>query len=623
MRIFYYVVFWFFILIARPVFSLPAFPGAEGFGAETVGGRGGRIIEVTNLNDSGAGSLRAALIASGPRIVVFRVAGTIEIRSKISVTQPFLTVAGQTAPGDGITIKNHPSNGKMPLVINTHDVVLRYLRIRPGPSSSDDGNLDATDLGHAYNVVVDHCSFSWATDEVFTSGGAHDFTIQWSIIAEGLGNATHPDGFHSKGMHFREGNSNNITAHHNLLAHNYDRNPNVNSSGTVQLVNNVFYNASRWTEVKDKFGEPKVNVVGNYYKLGPSSSSKGYEVFYYNSTGRQPRVYVKGNIGFHRTADNLPENLIVKDDSRWMIVNTPFQAPPVTTTSAVEAFDSVLAHVGASLPVRDPQDAGVVSDVRNGTGTLIDDPSDVGGWPVMASGTLPADTDKDGMPNAWEQQYGLNSANASDGTLDVDHDGYTNVEEYLNGTDPNVAGAVAPPSSQPPTTDQPLTTDQPPVVVTTNTDVLTFTPVDDASIKSSYPSKNYGAYTVLNVDKSALTNYLVKFAVSGVGVDSIISAKLRLYNVGSSVVGGDFYRVADNSWSESSVTWNNAPAAGSKFASLGAVTKNNWYEVDVKPLITGDGEYSLRVQSASSDGADYSSKEASGLAPQLVITVGQ
>ncbi|MFZ2403686.1 MAG: hypothetical protein WAW41_01015, partial [Methylobacter sp.] len=237
--------------LSEPALSLPAFPAAggfgaaEGFGAETPGGRGGKIIEVTNLNDSGTGSLRAALAASGPRIVVFRVSGTIVVKSKMSVTQPFLTVAGQTAPGEGITLKNDPSNDKMPLVINTHDVVLRFLRVRAGASSADAGNIDATDLGNAYNVVVDHCSFSWATDEVFTAGGAHDFTLQWNAMYEGLNNASHPEGAHSKGLHLRETGTDHISVHHNLLAHNYDRNPNINSDGTVDLVNNVFYDAVR------------------------------------------------------------------------------------------------------------------------------------------------------------------------------------------------------------------------------------------------------------------------------------------------------------------------------------------------------------------------------------------
>jgi pectate lyase len=621
--------------LSGPAFSLPAFPGAEGFGTETPGGRGGKVIEVTNLNDSGPGSLRAALTASGPRIVVFKVAGTIELSSRIEVKEPYLTVAGQTAPGDGITIKNHESNGKGPMRISTHDVVLRYLRIRSAPSPNDGGTLDAmTMYPGPYNVVVDHCSFSWGTDEVFQTGGAHDFTIQWSIVAEGLRNATHPEGDHSKGMHFRDANSDNISAHHNLLAHNEDRNPNVNSSGIVDLVNNVFYNATRWTEIKDKFGEPKANIVNNYYKMGPSSGSKGYEVFYYDSTGQQPRVYVSGNIGFHRPTNDLPDAEIVREDSRWMIVNSRFPAPSVTTFPANEAFTKVLDGVGATLPVRDAHDASIVDDVRNGTGSLINDPSEVGGWLVMAPGTPLPDDDKDGMPNEWEQANGLNSSNAADGSQDADNDGYTNVEEYLNGTDPRVAGGdvIDPPPATGPGTDGPEDPEEPedPTidpgvgggVDSTGSDTLTFAPVADATIRAGSPNTNYGSEDKLEVDKSSRADGLIKFAVSGIGSDQVASAKLRLYNSNSSKTGGDFYPVADSSWSEQSVTWNNAPPADQgKIASLGAVTKGNWYEVDVTSLIKGDGEYSLRLQSTSSDGADYRSKERSGFAPQLIVTV--
>lgn len=422
---------------SNPAYSLPAFPGAEGFGSGTPGGRGGKVIEVTNLNDSGPGSLRTALSASGPRIVVFRVSGTIALKTKITVKNPFLTVAGQTAPAGGITIKNDPSNSTMPLVIKTHDVVLRYLRIRPGPSSKDGGNVDAMDIG-SYNIIVDHCSFSWSTDENLTAGtGSHDYTIQWSIISEGLNNSTNPKGPHSKGLLFREAGSDHISAHHNLLAHNDDRNPNINATGVVDFVNNVVYNARRWTEVKDEFGEPKVNLVNNYYKLGPNSDPKKYEVFYYKFAGRHPEVYAKGNIGFHRTSDSLAQDLVVDPNSRWMLVGSPFPAPSVTTYSALDAYTKVLADAGATLPKRDIHDARVVKDVINKTGRFLDDPKQVGGWADMGSGSAPVDKDRDGMPDAWEDANGFNPGSDADGRLDADGDGYTNVEECLNNTDPH------------------------------------------------------------------------------------------------------------------------------------------------------------------------------------------
>lgn len=435
-------------IFVRSAFSLPAFPGAEGFGSETPGGRGGKVIAVTNLNDSGSGSLREALTTSGPRIVVFRVAGTIELKTRIAITKPYITVAGQTAPGDGITIKSHANNPRSPLQISTHDVVLRYLRIRPGGTPADEGEIDAVTVGgDANNFIVDHSSFSWATDEVFQTGRAHDFTIQWSIIAEGLNHSTHPKGEHSKGLHFRS-ESENISVHHNLLAHNHDRNPDINNTGLVDMVNNVFYNAGKsWVEVKDKFGEPNINLINNYFMRGPSSRSEAdhYEVTYYSySSKRKPEIYVRGNIGFHRPTNDLLEELIVREDSRLMIVNDQFTAPPVTTVSAPQALDSVLENVGATLPVRDAHDQRIVNDVRNGTGKIIDDPSEVGGWLVMTSGTPPVDTDGDGMPDEWEKRWGLNPDNSADGKLDRTGDGYTNVEEYLNSL---VASGIPPASA--------------------------------------------------------------------------------------------------------------------------------------------------------------------------------
>lgn len=415
--------------------SIPAFPGAEGFGANSLGGRGGQVIEVTNLKDSGPGSLRAAIEAKGPRVVVFRVGGTIELLTRIRIENPYITIAGQTAPGGGIAIKNHPSNIRSPLEIKTHDVVMRYIRSRPGPSSKPSDTIDALTISGGYNIIIDHCSLSWATDEnVNTWKDVRDLTIQWSIIAEGLDKSSHPKGAHSKGMLLGSEGAERISIHHNLFAHNYDRNPDINVTGVVDLVNNVFYNAARWTEIKDKYGNGRqqVNIVNNYYKLGPDSGKKGYEVFYYSNTGRRPQVYVKGNTGFHRPADNLPEELIVREDSRWMAVRGRFPSAPVTTVSAREAFDQVLARAGATFPQRDAADRRIVNNVINGDGKIIDDPSEVNGWPEIASGAPPQDSDRDGMPDSWEEKLGLNKNDPSDSRVDTGGTGYTKLEEYLN-----------------------------------------------------------------------------------------------------------------------------------------------------------------------------------------------
>lgn len=418
--------------------SMLAFPDAEGFGAYAAGGRGGRVFEVTNLNDSGPGSLRAAIEAEGPRTVVFRVGGTIELLSRIRIEHPYLTIAGQTAPGGGITLKNHPSNIRSPLEIKTHDVIMRYIRSRPGPSAKPSDTLDALTISGGHDIIIDHCSLSWATDEVVnTWNDIGNVTIQWSIIAEGLNKSTHPKGAHSKGMLLGSEGADRISVHHNLFAHNYDRNPDVNVAGEVDLVNNVFYNGVRWTEIKDKYGagNQKINIINNYYKQGPSTLKKrkrGYEVFYYSNTDRHPQVYVKGNLGFHRSSETQPEQLIVQEDSRWMMVASRFQAPQIRMGSAAEAFNQVLANAGAVIPKRDAADQRIVNDVINGTGNVIDDPAEVGGWPALAAGRAAPDTDHDGMPDNWEDRHGFNKQDGADGSADSDGNGYSNLEEYLN-----------------------------------------------------------------------------------------------------------------------------------------------------------------------------------------------
>ncbi|MGH3383965.1 MAG: pectate lyase family protein [Nocardioidaceae bacterium] len=420
--------------------ELKAFPGAEGFGADTAGGRGGRVIEVTNLDDSGPGSFRAAVEASGPRIVVFRVAGTITLQTRITVDQPFLTIAGQSAPGEGITLRSAPSNPKGTMYITTHDVVLRYLRLRPGTPNTKTDSHDALtvwndedrDLG-AFNVVVDHCSFSWAVDEnLATYHNARDITFSWNIVSESLSYSEHPQGEHSKGFHLSGDGSGNITAHHNLLAHNEDRNPQPTNPGVLDFRNNVVYNYGEHAMVvSDSKGKPSVNVVGNYYRPGPDSSDDAYPLAKYDGSGDGHGYYVAANVGSHDGDEVRSSREFVAPDSRDAMVRSAFDAPAVTTTTAEEAYDAVLAGAGASRD-RDAVDNRVVRDVRDGGGQIIDHESEVGGWPHLRSGTPPADGDHDGMPDAWEAARGLDPG-VDDSAKDRDGDGYTNVEEYLNG----------------------------------------------------------------------------------------------------------------------------------------------------------------------------------------------
>ena len=441
--------------------TTPAFPGAEGFGAYSLGGRGGKVYEVTTLKDSGAGSLRACVEASGPRLCVFRTGGVIELSSPLTISNPYITIAGQTAPGGGITLKK--TSGGDALLIKTHDVILRYITSRPGAGGENHAAQAAANGVHLYNIIIDHCSFSWGTDEVLeTWYKVYDTSIQWSIVSEGLDCSTHSKGCHSKGLMvggYADSEdkdalgSEDISVHHNLFAHNGERNPLVQTSGLVDVVNNVVYNpfgTFMYLYMKSNSIVP-VNYVGNYYKYGPNTSSGKYEIKTYDDGGLGADVYVEGNIGPHRSSDSLAQNLVVESSSRVYLTTVRHNAPAVTTTSAVEAYRQVLAAAGNSAAVscdgtwvsrRDAIDTRVVGDVFNGTGRIIDDPSQVGGWLSIAAGAPCADSDHDGMPDGWEAKFGLDPQNPTDGPGDLDGDGYTNVEEYINAGDPG-SGAAA------------------------------------------------------------------------------------------------------------------------------------------------------------------------------------
>lgn len=423
-----------------PLTGLPVFPGAEGFGTRTPAGRGGKVLEVTSLADHGPGTLRAALAERGPRTIVFRVAGTIGLESPLIVTEPFLTVAGQTAPGGGVCLKNTG------LTVATHDVLIQHLRIRPGSEGriEPDDNDALTLLGThgkiadgAHHIVIDHVSASWSEDEaVNTWFGAHDITFSWCIVSEALDQSRHHKGRHSAGLLIGDG-CDHVTVHHTLMAHNGFRNPLISAGGTHDIINNVIYDFGNLAgEVFDTDSNSFVNFVGNVFKPGRSTESGLYEIIV-NSSG-VPKIYVEGNRGPHR-----PQ----AEGDEWSLVSYKFDqktAPeqyraarrfatwPVTTTDAEAAYAGVLAHAGATHPKRDAVDARVVSEVKNGTGSMINAPSQVGGHPHLAGGAAPADSDHDGMPDAWEQAHGLDARNPADGSADADQDGYTNLEEYLH-----------------------------------------------------------------------------------------------------------------------------------------------------------------------------------------------
>jgi len=435
-------------VVNKSIFNgLPSFPGAEGFGSQTVGGRGGKIIVVSNLNDQGPGSFRAAIEQTGPRIIIFSVGGTIEIDSSLEIKEPFITIAGQTAPGDGITLKNSGKNSVDSLIISTHDVIVRYIRSRPGPPNEISSNGDALEIlgPGAYNVIIDHCSFSWGIDEVVSTWyDAHDITIQWSIISEGLNCSKHKKGCHGMGLLLGSEGSKNISIHHNLFAHNIQRNPLIQTSGQVDFINNVIYNAGFTPiTINDNYGQVTANIVGNYYKQIYVNSE--FLLSANSETGMGMEIFLSGNISPTREENNFAEKLVAKPDSRKWIISTRIDSPFITTTSAFDAYSQVLSDAGSSKGLnedgefykrQDSVDIRIIHDVENGTGKAIDDPMEVGGWPVLAMGEGMTDKDLDGMPDNWEIKYGFDPENSQDGSMDFDNDGYTNIEEYLNGTNP-------------------------------------------------------------------------------------------------------------------------------------------------------------------------------------------
>jgi pectate lyase len=431
--------------------DIPAFPGAEGFGASSTGGRSGRVIEVTNLDDTGPGSLRAAIEAEGPRTVVFRVGGTIELKTELVLTHPFITIAGQTAPGDGIALKTARSNPRSALTIKggAHDVIIRYLRIRPGPHDgfpplrsgreADQSEVkDALQILDAERVIVDHCSFSWATDEVVsTFYNARDVSIQWCIISEALVKARPQQSLPGKGLLIGSKGAERISVHHNLMAHNIGRNPLIKATGVVDVVNNVVLAPDKVAmAIQSEVGLSPANFVGNTV-LAPRGEGM---VFGVSALGQTPlSIFVEGNIGPHRKGAEQPEELFISPNNngrRWR-VDMRHDAAHVTTQPAATAFAEVLAEAGCTRPSRDAVDVRIVEDVRAQRVRRINDPAEVGGWPELAPGESLPDADHDGMPDAWEKTHRFDPGDAIDGNADPDKDGYTNLEEFLNAIDPH------------------------------------------------------------------------------------------------------------------------------------------------------------------------------------------
>ena len=417
---------------------LRAFPGAEGFGACTPGGRGGSVLYVTTLEDylpgeepPIPGSFRAAVVAEGARNVLFRMGGTIRLKADLWIRNPFITIAGQTAPGGGICIRDYQ------VVLATHDIILRHLRFRSGDATRKEQMSIGIFGGH--DSIIDHCSMTWAIDEVMSSfGTVHNVTVQWSIISEGLSRSFHPKGEHSKGS-ILDGDG-GITIHHCVYAHNSARNPRVNTI-VLDFRNNVLYNwgyRAGYTREAPCY----MNYVGNYLKPGPSTRRSAMTRLFQPGDD-MARIFLQDNLLVGHPEETQDNRLLLdppkgSDPEMFreaVIVDKPFRCPEVETDTPLRACERVLDDAGAVLPGRDSADLRLMEEIRTGTGRIIDSPDDVGGWPVLSTAEPEPDSDNDGMPDTWEQRFGLEHG-AEDSHDDPDSDGYPNLEEFLNNTDP-------------------------------------------------------------------------------------------------------------------------------------------------------------------------------------------
>lgn len=428
----------------------PAFPGAEGAGMFTTGGRGGKVLYVTSLEDNDrVGTLRWAIRKKGPRTILFNVSGIIQLNSPLFINNGDVTIAGQSAPGDGICISNHET------IISADNVIVRYLRFRLGDGAKE--AIDAFSGKSQKNIIIDHCSMSWSVDECSSFYDNENFTMQWCLIAESLRNSAHVKGEHGYGGIW---GGKNVTFHHNLLVSHDSRNPRFCGSRysnqpeleKVDFRNNVIYNWGANNAYAAEGGS--YNLINNYYKPGPASKTNKYFINPYADDGKnhQPagifgRFYLKGNVMEGNRAITKNNVSGVKMGSNFaefapnvtlneLISNTEFSIPKPKTQSAKKAYQSVLKSAGCSL-VRDVLDMRYVNETRTGTFTfkgskgssngLIDSQNDVGDWPVYNSLPAPPDTDGDGIPDEWlEKRY------PGKKSTDLNKNGYTYLEVYLN-----------------------------------------------------------------------------------------------------------------------------------------------------------------------------------------------
>lgn len=419
-----------------------SFPGAEGFGKYSKGGRGGKVITVTNLNDSGPGSLRQAIETQGARYIIFAVGGVIDLKSKIYISNPYVTIAGQTAPGDGVVLRG---NG---IYIKTHDVIMRFMRIRPGDVDFGEPNnwsgIDALSMGSentndVYNIMIDHCSFSWAVDEnVGVWHSSKKITIQNSIISEALENSKHPEGAHSKGMLIGK-EADSLSILNNYFAHNNERNPRLSNAGLVVFKNNIIYNPKYFgLKISNSKGKKlqKLDIINNYFFRGNSTKFRN-EISIWNPSAYNGKIFFSNNNGFNGDSDwALVENWEKRESLKnFASINNEIPFSPIS--DPIKPLKSMLIHlsdkVGASLPIRDNIDSRVVQDFFKYRGVNINSQEEVGAWQGYETVESNIDIDKDGLPDNYQEMFNISQRDFDE---DFDNDGYPNFEEFLNGTNP-------------------------------------------------------------------------------------------------------------------------------------------------------------------------------------------
>lgn len=436
-------VFLLAIIITPYISAAPlAFPGAEGYGRFATGGRGGDVYHVTQLGDTGPGSLREGIeSAQSPRTIVFDVAGTIALKSILRFEGEGLTIAGQTAPGDGITLRDYNLHLR-----GAKNVIIRYIRIRLGDQNKKgDEAPDTLTIDSCENIILDHLSLSWSIDGICDTRACKNYTIQWCILSEALHDSIHPKGPHAMCASFRAPLS-NVSIHHNIFASSRDRHPTIGGSvrepqWIIDFRNNVIFNWRGAANVCDN----RVNLINNYFKPGPETDRTRGPVAMKANLPDVARGHMSGNV-FEGNEGWTRNNYSAVDMKTWLgpdsgykyagtIEDWKMDQPDLgentpATQSAPEALEKVLDRSGASLQ-RDGVDIRLIADLREGKGKLLNSQDEVGGWPELRGGAPRVDTDHDGMPDDWEKAQGLDPANAEDRNTQ-NAEGYTRLEEYLN-----------------------------------------------------------------------------------------------------------------------------------------------------------------------------------------------